>query len=461
MATLITNLPLHLTSLLVLLVCLAAPLSCPAQMMVRSVPGGDPQSQDRNGLPALADDANGRDALSASANAAGPDGSVVSPGGGAPRPDEDELIREYLSKAGPVGPRKLFSATRLDTTFGVGVFYDDNILLSTGGGSRSDVVTTVVGGVRLSLGDFAQRVNTFAVLSYAGTGNFFARNGSENSYDQDAVVEGLYRFHQLTVGSTSIFQERHDATADFGRRVARDVYSEDFVAKYQRTDRTIFTGALHYDYDQSDEQANTSDLTFTAALDYNLTGKISVGAGAVFGRLTASDDLEEYSQQGQLRLGYTVTNKIKAASSVGLEYRERGSEASDSVTPVFVATVNYTPFVDTVVDLEAHRRTEASNALGGEDYVDTGFQLGVRQGFLKRFYLRLDVGYQNADYKNVTAADSIPRTDNYYSVRSTAGYDFVRWFQVLAFYERRQDESTRGGFSFVSNRVGMAINLNY
>ena len=428
--------------------------------MVRSVPGGNPQGQDHSDLPSLADNSNGRDALSA-ANDARPDAPVVSPGSGMPRPDEDELIREYLARAGSVGPRKLFSATRLDTTFGVGVFYDDNILLSTGGGSRSDVVTTVVGGARLSLGDFAQRVNTFAILSYAGTGNFFARNGSENSYDQDAVVDLLYRFHQLTVGSTSIFQERHDATADFGRRVARDVYSEDLVARYQRTDRTIFTGALHYDYDQSEAQSDTSNLTFTAALDYALTGKISVGGGGVCGRVTAWDDLEEYSQEGQLRLGYSVTNKMKAASSFGLEYRERGGGASDSVTPVFVATVNYTPFVNTVIDLEAHRRTEASNALGGDDFVNTGFQLGVRQNFLKRFYLRLDAGYQNADYKNVTAADSTPRTDNYYSLKGTAGYDFVRRFQVLAFYERRQDESTRGGFSFASDRVGMAINLNY
>ena len=111
----------------------------------------------------------------------------------------------------------------------------------------------------------------------------------------------------------------------------------------------------------------------------------------MFGRLTASENLEEYSQEAQVRLGYRVTDKIKATSSVGLEYRERDS-ASDQLTPVFSATLNYTPFVDTVVDLEAHRRTEASNALGGEDLVDTGFQLGVRQNFLKRFYLRLDVG---------------------------------------------------------------------
>ena len=435
-------------------------------MMVRALPDGDPQERDPGSLPYLADHSNGRDSLSASANNARPDAPAtdthtVAASGGQPRPDEDELIREYIAKAGPVGPRKIFSASRFDATFGVGALYDDNILLSSTGPRRSDVITTVVGGIRLSLGDFADRVNTYVIVSYAGTGSLFARNGGEDSYDQDAVLDVLYRLHRTTFASTSVFQERHDATADFGERVGRYVYGEDFTIKYQRNDYTTLSAGLHFEHDDDDWRIDTTNFMVNAALDYALSSKVTVGAGAVFGRLTSTGDLEEYSEEAQLRLGYAVTHKITAAAAVGIEYRERGGNASDSLTPVFVLTTKWTPFNNTTLDLEAHRRTEASGSLEGADFVDTGFQLGVRQNFLQRFYARLDAGFQNASYKNVASSESIPRTDNYFSIRGTAGYDFVRWFQVLAFYEHREDQSTRENFSFVSNRVGMEVNLNY
>ena len=343
----------------------------------------------------------------------------------------------------------------------MGVLYDDNILLSSTGPRRSDVVTTIIGGARLSLGDFADRANTYVIASYAGTGDLFARNAGQDCYDQDAVLDVLYRFHQLTFASMSVFQERHDATADFGQRVGRYVYTEDLAVRYRRNDLTTLGASVHFDHDDDDTGISTSNLTANASLDYALSGKVTVGVGAVFGRLTSTGSLEEYSEEGQLRLGYAVTRKITAAASVGLEYRERNGSASDSLTPVFVLTTHWTPYNDTTLDLEAHRRTEASGSLGGEDFIDTGFQLGVRQNLLQRFYVRLDAGYQNADYKNVAAADPIPRTDNYFSIRGTAGYDFVRWFQVLAFYEHREDQSTRQNYTFASNRVGMEVNLNY
>ena len=80
-----------------------APLLCHAQMMIRDLPDGGVQTGDHSSLPYLSDQSNGRDSLTASANNARPDAPsadtrTVSPTGGTPRPDEDELIREYLRR---------------------------------------------------------------------------------------------------------------------------------------------------------------------------------------------------------------------------------------------------------------------------------------------------------------------------------------------------------------------------
>ena len=393
------------------------------------------------------------------------------PGSGEQEPlpvaDRDEmssaehLARKYVEEAGPIGPRKLFSNTKFEAYVEVGVTHDDNILPSTTSPKEDDVITSLVGGVRLSLGDFADRVNTFLIVSYAGTGEIFAKHGEENSYDQDALLDIFYHAHELAVGSQSIFQERHDATADLGERVERLIYGEDVAVRYHRNDLTTLSSVLHYEYDDYDTQTNTSNLTVGVALDHVLAPKLELGVGAVFGRLTASGGLEQYSEQAQLRLGYHIREKEAVTASVGLEYREHVGQAGDTITPVFAITANWAPFLDSVVTLEGHRETDASGSILGEDFVDTGVGLGLRQTLFRRAHVQFDAGYQNADYENVTGKGSLPRSDNYFTLRGTVGYDFTKSLLLSAFYEHRQDLSTRSNFSFTTNRAGMEVRMTY
>ncbi len=439
--------------LLVLTSVLLAPRLCPAQMMVRSTPG-DAQMLDDSDLHSASADERVENPLFAVSSVAQERLRVEAT-------NPDALVREYVEKAGPVGPRKWFSATNFQVGLRMGVVYDDNILLSSAGPRRSDTITSVAGEARLSLGDFADRINTFAVVGYTGTGSLFANYSEEDSYDQDALLDLYYRRRDVAVGSSSVFQERHDATIDLGQRVDRKVYGEDFTVRYFRNDRTTISAALHYDYADYDTPVDTSTLTLNPALDYVLNDKVTVGGGVVLGRLTATGGVEEYSGEAQFRLGYTITQKVAATGSVGLEYRARGGEAGDSLTPVFAATGKWTPRDGTTLSLEGYRRTEASGALEGEDFVSTGVRVDLRQNLFQRIYARLSLGYQNASYRNVTQGESAPRSDNYFSIRGAMGYDFVRWLQIYAFYEHRQNDSTGAGFSFTSNRVGMEAAVIY
>jgi hypothetical protein len=394
-----------------------------------------------------------------------PDNTAASGGAAAPAnadgSREAELIRNYFAEEGLAGPRRLFSAVNFETFLRLGETYDDNILLSSQGPRHSDVITSIGAGARLSLGDFADRVNTFAILGYTGVGELFARNGSQDDYNQDAIVDLYYHPHEVAVGSTSRFEENHDATADLGVRTDRDMYAEDVSLKYFRNSLTTLGFNVHYEYDHYSTPIDTSDLTFGPTLDYALTPKITVGAGVGAERLTATGGVETYSEQAQLRFGYAVTHLVDLSASFGLEYLESNGTDGDSLTPIFSVTGTWNPTAGATLNLEAHRRTEASGALYGEEFLSTGLTFGYRQELLKRFYLRLDLGFENASYTNVTLGESQPRSDNYYSVRTTAGYEFVRWLQIQAFFERRQDLSTDRDFSFTSDRVGCEVSLTY
>ena len=375
--------------------------------------------------------------------------------------NSDKLFRKYEEQAGPLGPPRLFSATEMVVFMRIGVTYDDNILLSSIGPQRSDVITSLTGGASFSVGNFKERARTYAVISYAGTGELFAQHSEEDDYNQNALLDLYYRRNQLAVGSTSTFQESHDATADLGERLDQRIYDEHFkIADYLSNFLTL-SSELEYEYETYDDPIDTSTLSLELAVDYGFASKVTLGAGVAFGRLTATGGLDEYSVQGLGRLSYSVTHKLKLVSALGIEYRDRGGDAGETVTPVFSFEAEWTPHPNTTFSLEAHRRTEASGALNGEDFLDTGFQLGVSQTLLQKFHARLNVGYQNADYDDVTDSRSLPRNDNYFSARVELGVTFTKLLQVLAFYERREDNSTRADFSFTSDRAGAEMTVTF
>ena len=366
----------------------------------------------------------------------------------------ERLIRQYTEAAGPVGPRKIFADAKFITTVSVGEYYDDNIVSSTTGPGRSDYVTTLTGGLTLVLGDVVQRENTYALLNYTGTGSIFARHGEEDSYDQDALVNIRYRRPMTVVELTGHFQDLHDATADLGQREGRRLYDEGLVYKEFLTDRTSLTGRVEYLHNDYDSGIDTSDVKGGLAVEYAVTDKLTAGAEAVLGRLTASDDVGEWYEQARLRASYTVTDKAALEGWIGLEVRERGGQSGTSATPVFSAIGKWTPFTGTTLSLNAYRQINASGGDVGEDFIDTGLQAGVRQEIAKRFFLSLDVGYDHNDYRQVSGDDSGSRSDDYFLVRASGGYAFVDWFKLLVYYEHRQNDSTRDEFSFDSNRYG-------
>lgn len=371
----------------------------------------------------------------------------------------DRLIREYKDAAGPVGPRKIFAGAKLITLFSVGEYYDDNIVSSTSGPSRSDWVTTLTGGLTLVLGDVVERKDSYLLLSYTGTGSVFARNSSEDSYDQDARLVVRYRRPIVMAELTGRFQDLHDATADLGQRQGRRLYGATLVFKDACTDRTTLTGSVDYVYNDYDSGIDTSDTKMGLACEYSVTGKVTVGVEAVLGRLTIGNDVEEWYEQARFRAGYAPSEKVALEGWCGVEVRERGGRVGTSATPVFSATGKWVPYPDTMLSLNAFRQINASGSDVGDDFIDTGLQVSVRQAITKRFFLGLDVGYDHADYQQVAGRDSGSRSDDYLTLRASGGYAFVDWFRLLVFYEHRQNDTTRTEFSFNSNRCGTTATL--
>lgn len=374
--------------------------------------------------------------------------------------DDQRLIDAYTSEAGQLGPRRFFSSPKVVLRGTIGEAYDDNILVTAGRDKEADSVTTLGGGVVVTVGDAQEKKASYALGEYQATATLFGIHGDENAVDQSALADVKYRWDKFAVRVSSSFQSLHDTSPDLGQRTQRNVFDETLDLKYSLGAYTRIEGGLKYDYSDYDGPINTQDFSAALGADYLFFDKLRLGGGIVYGHTDANGGVHDNYQQIGARIEYEVTGEIKVSSRIGLEIRERDS--GEEINPVFSLEGRWTPFDGTALDLSGFRRVTASASLAGEDILETGLHFSLRQRLVSRFYVLLDAEYTHAQYQRSSdAASSIPREDDYYFLRGAVGYDFVDWCKAQVFCQRRQDDSTREQFSFDSTRGGVQIDLAY
>ena len=435
------------------IVCLAVRLA-PAQEFVRIVPN-------RAGIT----DAGRREVYTDEELGGGsPPAAPADGASGTLSPEEtDRLVDQYRREAGTLGPSRWFSASKLGFHFGVGEAYDSNIRTSIGGtGNDGDEITTITGGVDVSLGDYLERQGTFIIFDYTLTENVFANHGDEDALDQDGLFDAMYRRERFSGEFVSRFQSLHDPTSDTAERERRYLYGEELNFQYRYGDKT--TLAARFDYDRIDAAEGDSNHQYAAELsaDYQVFDKVKLGVGVAVGRLDADGGLEETYEQLLARLEYQLTGKVSLVSQVGVDIRERGSYAGDAVTPVFSLQGRWTPYDGTTLTLGGTRHVNASESIAGEDFTESTVQFDLRQRFYRRFFLLGGAGYTHSDYENVTRIAFQPaRTDDYYFVRLGADYEAAKYVDVGLFYQRTQNDSTQSSYSYASNRVYLQSHFVY
>lgn len=375
--------------------------------------------------------------------------------------ETDRLVEQYRREAGPLGPSKWFSASKVGFHFGVDVAWDDNIRANTGQHQQADEITTLVGGVTVSLGDYQQRLNSFLVFDYALRENIFAIHTDEDALDQSGLLDAMYRKDRLAVEFTSRFQSSHDPTNDTGQRERRYLFDEIFSTRYRYGDKTILSSVLSFTRTDASLGTDHQQYAWEGDVDYQVFNKVKLGVGVQIGRLEAEGGLQETFEDPLLRLEYLLTDKIAVLAQVGVDFRERGARAGDEATPVFALQTRWTPYDGTTLSLSGFRRVDASEAFEGEDLINTSVQFDVRQRFYRHFYFVANLGYTHADYGNVTRVNGLARTDNYFVLRGGVTYEAAKYLDVGFYYQHREDDSTQAIYSYASNRIYLQSNFFY
>jgi hypothetical protein len=103
----------------------------------------------------------------------------------------------------------------------------------------------------------------------------------------------------------------------------------------------------------------------------------------------------------------------------------------------------------------------ASGFSPDQDFAATDVVLRIQQRLLRRLYLGLSAGYENADYFATVNGVHTSRDDNYYFVEPSVDVLINRFFSVGAYYLHREDSSSEDLHSFYDNQVGVRATVRF
>lgn len=347
--------------------------------------------------------------------------------------------------------------------------YDDNLFINQRN-KQSDLIFTFSPTIALGIGDLrsefrrlglstfspavideAYDPRSFIFVRYTPTVNIFLDHAGENALDHDAAVQAQWRQTYLTLGFETRFQTLSDPDLDVGDRVRRTIFSQDFTAIYDYSDRTSFEFGLEGAVRHYPTQVDSQEIFMQNSVNYHLGARTAVGLGFTLGWLHVEDSGDQPFEQLLVRGRYHLSEKIDIYGNAGIEFRQF-EQRDDHVEPVFQFGVTYQPWEQTTLALGVVRRLDNSAGSPGFDVISTTVALDAQQRFGGHYYVGFLARYESAQYLSVSR-NSGERQDNILLLQPYVKMDISKSAAIELGYTFRHDDSNLDRFTFSQNRV--------
>jgi len=379
---------------------------------------------------------------------------------------------------------------RISPVLGVGYAYDSNVTLANSNPVGTTIFSMSAGGT-FEAGDYRDHLDNYLEAGYLGTGYLYGSLSSQNSYNQAGTISAQYRWERLRI--------QWNSQLAYGNMPNR--YSGGFLTAF-----TAFN-ALRFLYDYSEKtslecefsqrsniytSSNGIDSYFNQVLlggDYAITRKVKLGLEGILGSNPAQDSPTRYYQIINGRLHYDLTGKLALRATGGLQGSEYASGGAPfRVTPVLSMGADYKLFSDaksgaamtpetgrklfasgrmrelvgnSSVSVNIYRNQQVSPSLKGQDYIATGGEIGLNKTFGHHWLANLSFGYENDTYIANSQNVSTGRSDNYFFVKPSITYHFLKFLDLTFFYERALNNSTQQYYTWVDNQAGVELKSTF
>lgn len=367
--------------------------------------------------------------------------------GGVPRPLDSLYLYPNLNPSG--GFRRGDLILNPSLSLGGNYRYTSG---DRGGTKRHEAYGLLSPSLDLSLGEPA--TGRLLSLQYLG-GLYLPPTGGSNSvYDQSLAFRAVLGFPKANLGFGVQYAQNYGPNRDFGGQdVGRQIFGLAFTGSYQYSLKTGFESNLTVPIRLFDRGVSTQGLTSTSFLNYAYSPLTTFGLGFSVGAVFPDEGPTQTFEQVLARVTFQGGAKLVFNFTGGLEIRQFGG-GDTQLTPAFGLGLTWQAREGTTFVLSADRRIFVSSAVAGTDYVSNSVTLTATQRLGNFMEASGTVGYENADYENVSRTDSYTRSDNYVLVQGrVAARINRRWSaSVIASYGNNRS-SDQDSVDFVQTLV--------
>jgi len=203
-------------------------------------------------------------------------------------------------------------------------------------------------------------------------------------------------------------------------------------------------------------------------LNYQFWPRLNAGIGVGFGYNQQDNSPDTIYEQYQARVNWRATDKISFQLSGGVhdqQYLSGG--ASSLLEPVYGATIQYQPFEQTRLSVNASGTVSTSDYQSQTTFVNA-ITLDLNQRLLGRLYLDLSGGYSTTEYKATASGAGTSRNDDVYTFNARLSCPLFTRATVSIFYSYSNNSSSQSGFAapgsgygYTSNQGGLEIGCRY
>jgi hypothetical protein len=353
------------------------------------------------------------------------------------------------------------------------VFYQllyGNGIQSSPSNQQDTVIQEISPGILFDIGNHWS-------LDYTPTLRYYSDSHFQNEFDNAVTLSGATAYEDWRFGLSQSYTGSSSPQAQTGTQTDQEEYLTALSASYAFNSEMSLDMSVNQDLSyvanafavggSANNSENTKQWSTVEWLNYEFWPRLNAGIGAGFGYVNVNISPDQTYEQLQGRVNWRATDKISFQISGGLEDRQiRTAGAGDLLNPTFGVAIQYQPFEQTEISLNADRTVSSSDLYALAQVTETtSFSINVNQRLLEKFYLTVGGGYSTIKYTSslgtVFGTFSGNRTDDYYSFNARLSRAVLKRGTVALTYQYSKDSSSQPGFSYGSNQIGFEVGYSY
>ena len=356
-----------------------------------------------------------------------------------------------LFSAGPVTLRPHLA---YQVSYGTGI-------QSSPGQPRATITHQLQPGILFDIG-------THWALDYTPTLMFYSDPHFQNNIGQQATLTWGTTYEDWTLGLSQNYSQSSTPLVETGAQTDTETYGTALTGSYRFNTKISVDLSVNQNFQFVNQSTNITQALSNSRewstmdwLNYEFWPRLNGAIGAGGGYVNVENSPNQTYQQLQARVNWRATDKLSFQLHGGGEDRQfQASGTPDLLNPIFGAAIQYQPFDQTKISINAERAVNASY-LQDEVTESTSVNGALDQRLFGRFYLDLSLGYGNTKYVASAGGISVGRSDDTYSFSAGFSGHFLTRGTYSLSYQYSNNSSSQSGFSFSSNQVALELGYAY